>query len=35
MLNIFNKPCVMWNLFKKQWLPDYVRDYIKQKFPEK
>lgn len=35
MLNIFNKPCVMWNLFKKQWLPDYVREYIKKQFPVK
>lgn len=25
----------MLNLFKKQWLPDYVRDYINKKFPSK
>jgi len=25
----------MLNLFKRQWLPDYIREYIKQKFPAK
>lgn len=25
----------MLNLFKKQWLPDHIRAYIKTKFPEK
>lgn len=25
----------MLNIFKKQWLPDYVREYINKKFPEK
>lgn len=25
----------MLNLFKRQWLPDYVREYIAKKFPEK
>jgi hypothetical protein len=25
----------MLNLFKKQWLPDYIREYIIKKFPEK
>lgn len=25
----------MFNIFKKQWLPDYVRDYINEKFPAK
>ena len=25
----------MINLFKRQWLPDYIREYILKKFPEK
>ena len=25
----------MLNLFKRQWLPGYIREYILEKFPEK